>query len=485
MIPALPLDGGRVLRSAVWAVKRNFLGATLIAANIAKVFAGLIIAAGVFFIATNEPNGVFLALVGFFVIQAGQAEVAYARFSNSVGGRTVGDIMGPPYPIANPSLPVVGVRDPITQAIAAMQNDPLGRAAVQDDDGNVVGLVSLADVAREIEIDQAGALPAQQRRPRFGIALLIAGALMAAGFLITPPYVTFAPGTSFDVTRDITVKGVDVDKVDGEYLLTSVAVQQPNVFGLIGAALSGKELTPLSNVVPPDRDPEKYFEEQETIFREAQQTAAAAAARAAGMDVKLTGKGAEVRSVVDGSPSDGKLRVGDVVVGIAGRDVELMQDLSDVTRTRPAGTSFELDVLRDRRRITVEVESRSGVVEGSPGIGVTVVTKDFSTNLPFEVTFRDREIGGPSAGLAYALAIYDLIENGDLADGRTVGTTGTIDIDGNVGPVGGVEQKTEAATDAGATIFLVPNDEVDEVPRVGDLDVIGVETLEDAIRALR
>jgi PDZ domain-containing protein len=383
-------------------------------------------------------------------------------------------------------MPVVHPDDGILQAVASMQTDPLGRAAVRDDEGRFIGIVSLADVARAIEVEQlAGAAAPQQRRPRFGIVLFIIGVVVAAGFWISPPYVTIAPGTAFDVTRDITVDGVEVDDVDGEYLLTSVAVQQPNLFGLIGAVLQGKPLTPLSSVVPPDVDPDEYFEEQEAIFREAQQTAAAAAARAAGLDVELTGKGAEVRSVVDGSPSDGRLRPGDIVVGIEGRDVKVSQDLSDVTRTRPAGTTFELDVVRDDRRISVEVQSRAGVVEGAPGIGVSIVTKDFEADLPFEVTFRDRDIGGPSAGLAYALAIYDMIESSDLAGGRTVGTTGTIDFDGVVGPVGGVEQKTEAALDAGATVFLVPDGEVDQVPQVEELDVIGVETLADAIEALR
>jgi PDZ domain-containing protein len=100
------------------------------------------------------------------------------------------------------------------------------------------------------------------------------------------------------------------------------------------------------------------------------------------------------------------------------------------------------------------------------------------------VKFRKREIGGPSAGLAYALAVYDMLSSNDVANGRTIATTGTIDIDGRIGPVGGIEEKVVAAKDAKATIFLVPDDEV-EGARGSGLDVHGVSTLKDAIAVLR
>jgi Lon-like protease len=172
-----------------------------------------------------------------------------------------------------------------------------------------------------------------------------------------------------------------------------------------------------------------------------------------------------------------------VITAVNGQPVRLADDVGRPIRSRPRGTRFEITYERDDRERTVELTSREGVVEGAPGIGVLLETRDFDVELPFDVTFREREIGGPSAGLAYALAIYDLIEEANVADGRDVATTGTIDLDGRVGPVGGLEDKAISAKRAGAELFLVPEDEVRDA-RTSGLDVVGVSTLEDALEAL-
>ena len=115
--------------------------------------------------------------------------------------------------------------------------------------------------------------------------------------------------------------------------------------------------------------------------------------------------------------------------------------------------------------------------------GISTDTRGLDVDLPFEVSFTRRDIGGPSAGLAYALAIADMLSAEDYARGRVIATTGTIEADGEVGPGGGVEQKALAAEDAGAELFLVPADEVDAA-RDADAPVHGVETLRQALEAL-
>jgi PDZ domain-containing protein len=267
-------------------------------------------------------------------------------------------------------------------------------------------------------------------------------------------------------------------------MLTSVAVQQPNVLGLIAAVAQGKELVALSAVVPGDVDPEEYFKQQETLFEESQNIAAAAAAKAAGMEVQLTGNGASVNSVTADSPAEGKLEPGDVIVAIDGKRIRLADDVVRTIRSRPDGTKFRLGIERDDEEREVTLESRSGIVRGAPGIGVLLETKDFDVDLPFEIKFRKREIGGPSAGLAYAMAVYDLLEEENIADGRDIATTGTVDLEGNVGPIGGVEDKAIAATRAGAELFLVPEEEVGAVDDVEDLKVLGVSTLQGAVESL-
>jgi Lon-like protease len=115
---------------------------------------------------------------------------------------------------------------------------------------------------------------------------------------------------------------------------------------------------------------------------------------------------------------------------------------------------------------------------------VAVETRDLQVDLPFEVQFAERPgVGGPSAGLAYALAVADLLARQDYAAGRTVAATGTIRPDGGVGEVGGVEQKAIAARREGAQLFLVPREELQEARGVG-LAVQGVDRLEQALRLL-
>jgi PDZ domain-containing protein len=382
-------------------------------------------------------------------------------------------------------IPVLPSDMGMTEAAIALQQGP-GRGAVVDD-GRLVGILSASDITRAIELERLRTeeAPAAVRRGRPVLWIVgIAMVLVAVGLFYSPPVVVFMPGTSFDVSDDIDISGVDTDRVDGGFFLTSVAVQQPTGFGFLAAIVQGRDVTPISNLVPRGVDADEYFEEQRTLFQETQEIAAYAAAKTAGLDVAIEGTGAVVAAIVPKSPAADVLEEGDVIVSVDGRAVKLGDDVGRVIRARPRGTRFELEIERNDRKRTVDIRSRAGVVEGAPGIGVFLETRDFDVELPFEIKFREREIGGPSAGLAYALAVYDLIEEANVADGRDVATTGTIDLEGRVGPVGGLEEKAVSAERAGADLFLVPEDEVRDAS-ISGLDVLGVTTLEDALRALR
>ncbi|MGH7858662.1 MAG: site-2 protease family protein [Candidatus Binatia bacterium] len=543
MVPALPLDGGRVLRAYLWQRKGNFAAATLSAARTARALAGGLIGIGVLLFITGAGlGGLWIAFIGWFLLQAAQSEASFALFRQAMRGVRVRDLMSPDpqatdprrtiasfiddvahvrghstYPVLDDgrlaglvslrmaarvpsgerqlqtvrdvmlpadSTPVVAPDTEIVDVMAALQQEP-GRAVVVSD-GRVVGIISGSDVARAIELEQIRGTqePVAERRRPFGwIALAVAG-LAALGLLYRPPLVVLNPGESFDVVGDIRIEGVPAGRVEGRYLLTSVAISQPNGFGLVLAVVQSKEMLPLRTLIPPGREPDEFFDEQRQLFTQTQMVAAGAAARAAGMDVRLSGRGAVVADVVRGSPADGVLEDGDVIESIDGDGVELASDVGRVIRSRPAGTAFSLGVERDGGRHTFEIASRAGVVRGAPGIGVELQTRDLDVDLPFDVSFRQREIGGPSAGLTYALAIYDLIDPADTARGRSVASTGEIDLEGRVGPVGGLPEKAVAARRAGAELFLVPSDEVRDASGV-TIDVVGVASLEEALDALR
>lgn len=119
-------------------------------------------------------------------------------------------------------------------------------------------------------------------------------------------------------------------------------------------------------------------------------------------------------------------------------------------------------------------------------LGVTLRTRQQDFSLPFDVAIDTGKVGGPSAGLEFALSIVDQLTAGELTGGQKVAVTGTIELDGSVGPVGGIPQKTVTVRRAGASLFLVPKDQVGEAQaKAGEgIEVVGVDTLDEAIQAL-
>lgn len=548
MIPALPLDGGRVLRSFFWWRRNDFASATQTAARVSRGLSLVLMAGGAaLLLTTGQYQGLWFFVIGYFVMQAGQAELSYAMVSQGAGSLRVSDVMTPDpesvipsrtiesflndvaharghstYPVVDldgavlglvsirlaASVPVdrrmttlvrdvmvpadkVGVVTPdtnLTDAIAVLRSGP-GRAVVMDA-GRMVGILSMSDVARAIELERirggaTGMLAGPTRRRHRGrwiLAFIVAIALL--GFLYSPPLVVLGPGAAFDVTPDIHIKGVKTEKPKGKYILTSVSIGQPNVWGLIAAVAQNQQIANLSDVVPSTTDPTTYFKQQEDLFEQSERISAAAAAKAAGMKVGFKGSGALVESTQAGKPAAKVLKAKDVITEVNGEKITVADELVRRIRSQPVGSSFALTVKRGKSTIHTTLKSAGGIVKGAPGIGAMLSTADFDVDLPFTIKFKKRDIGGPSAGLVYAMAVYDLITPGDLSNGRFVATTGTMDLDGNVGPIGGVEEKAIAAKRANAKLFLVPEQELDGAKGAG-LDVRGVSTLKDAISVLR
>jgi PDZ domain-containing secreted protein/Zn-dependent protease len=489
MIPALPLDGGRVYRAYQWQRQGDFTTATMTAARTARVLAGGLIALGLLgFVSGAATGGLWLSFIGFFVLQAAQAEAAYATMRASLSGLHVGDFVRPEPvdPLVASRLPAVDADDDLLDALVTLQSPP-GQAVVQHG-GRVIGTISALDVGRALEVRRMQPPPApvavKTRRRRGTWFLPTVIILGAAGFLYRPPIAVLTPGKSFDVVADIKVGGIHVDQVHGRYLLTSVGVDQPNTYGLIASMARGRDLVPISDLIPRGISPEKFFAEQKKMFEQSELVAAGAAAKAAGMPVQQSGNGAQVIAVVPGAPASRVLTKDDVITSIDGNKISTNEDVAAAIRSRPAGTTFTVGIERNGRTIDVKVQSKSGIAQQGPAIGIATETRDLKVRLPFKITFRSRDIGGTSAGLAYTLAIYDLIKPGDLARGRSIAATGTIDVDGDVGPIGGVREKAEAARTAGAQLFLVPNEELSGAHGLG-VPTHGVNTLQDAIALLQ
>lgn len=516
LIPALPLDGGRVLRSWLWRRQRSFTAATRSAARVGQAFGWMLVAIGVAGLLGGGSGfgGLWIAFIGWFLIQAARAERDQALARRALGGLRVGDLMRPvtdtgertadggggpgngdggrrpavpsPAGAAATGTATVEVDRPVVDAIGVL-GESGGRVAVVDD-GRPVGTLDVADVSAAL--DRGLAHPPEQRAARSaGVAVwVVVGVIIAiaGGALYRPPFLVIAPGSALEVSDDIRIDGAPVDDLNGRYLIATVSMRQRSALGTLWSALrEDRDVVSVQDVYPPGVPPEEYGRLQRQIFDESRRIAAAAAARAVGMPVSVSGSGARILEVVEGSPAEGELRVGDVIVEVEGEPIRTAADVVDAVRSRPAGTELTVAVERDdaRRSVMVTTEQLPDVA-GRVGIGVLLETRGLDVDLPFEIRFEDRDIGGPSAGLTYALAISDLLDDGDFARGRTVAATGTISIDGDVGPVGGVEQKAIAVDAAGADLFVVPQSEVNRAAGEG-LTVRGVRALDEALAAFR
>lgn len=198
--------------------------------------------------------------------------------------------------------------------------------------------------------------------------------------------------------------------------------------------------------------------------------------------------GVLVDDVVEGGAVEGVLAAGDRIVAIDAVSVDSFETLVGELADRRSGDEVVVEAIRvgdDGEEVLISEPVTLGVrVLDSAGIS-QAATQLRDTELPFEVGFSTDDIGGPSAGLAFTLTVLDVLTDGDLTGGANVVVTGTIDRDGNVGPIGGVRQKAYAARDGDADIFLVPEANLAEAREaVGDLRIEAVSTLDDALEII-
>jgi PDZ domain-containing protein len=151
------------------------------------------------------------------------------------------------------------------------------------------------------------------------------------------------------------------------------------------------------------------------------------------------------------------LAPGDIVTAAAGREVVSVADLVQVLQNATPGTDVVLNIARGDQHLRVSVRPGPPNSEGVPVLDITVEDALPKVTLPFAVQVARSDIGGPSAGLMTALAVYTVTSGDDLTRGRRIAGTGTIDRKGDVGSVGGVAEKVVGAANAGATTFLVPS----------------------------
>ena len=323
-----------------------------------------------------------------------------------------------------------------------------------------------------------------RRAIAYGVALLIAAYALV---YIPTGYYMVAPGEVRDLSGVVTVDGGSKRR-DGRLFIVTVSTRQANavihLYGLINPAVG---LRPKGQFLPPGKDEKEYFEESRRMMRESQEVAKVAALKKLGYDARLSGEGARVVEVMEGSPAGGVLQPGDVIVGVDGRPVEIADDLVREMKRFSPGEEVELDYIRGGKRTRAKVSCATHPEDpGRAALLLRVETSGWAAVVPVRVSIDTGDITGPSGGLMLALEIIrQMNPAGDITAGGLVAGTGTIAPTGEVGPVGGVMQKVIAAERAGATVFFAPVENADEAMRAARrIRVVPVSTLDDALRYL-
>ncbi|MFJ4224614.1 PDZ domain-containing protein [Microbacterium sp. NPDC089695] len=322
-------------------------------------------------------------------------------------------------------------------------------------------------------------------------------ALVVLTFLPTP-YVIQRPGPVYDTLGTaagadgeqvplIKVEGAETYETGGALDLTTVQVvgnreRTPSWFELALAwADSSRAVVPIDSVFPQGQTTEERDERNATLMVDSQHEATAAALNELGYD---TGAQVTVVDVVEDAPAEGALEPEDVITAVDGTAVTSATQLREAIQDA-GGAAVTLSVLRAGAETSVDVTPQESTEGGVTTwlIGVTLRT-DYEFEI--DVTLQLDNVGGPSAGMMFALGIIDTLTPGELNGGENVAGTGTIDAEGTVGPIGGIRQKLYGARDAGAAYFLAPQSNCDEVVgHVPDgLTVISTATLEESLDAL-
>ncbi len=294
--------------------------------------------------------------------------------------------------------------------------------------------------------------------PRWVIAMLVGLVLAASGAVaawsVSLPYYAFSPGPVGDALDVVTSDdSVAVFQPDGELFFLTVSLQEVNVYEAIAAALDPAVDLVRRQAVRSDEESDEDFKKRNLNSMDRSiETAVAVALDRAGVEMAIESDGVQVVDTVPGSGSEGLLEPGDVITAVGGVPVQLAADIGVVIGELSPGAVVEIELERNGESMTVSVELTASADGSRPLIGITATT----ANPRYPISIEASNIGGPSAGMMYTLAIMDLLIDGDLTNGHVVAGTGTINPDGSVGPIGGIRQKVVAAEAAGAELMLVP-----------------------------
>jgi Lon-like protease len=318
-------------------------------------------------------------------------------------------------------------------------------------------------------------------------ALILLGA--SATFMLTNSGLE-APGVALSIESMVNMPVQYRHQHKGTFILTTVISQTPILAGEWAVAKFDPAMVilPPEQVVPKNTTPQEQAKQDYQMLDDSEATAITVGLRMAGYQTQMIGKGARVVSILPGSHANGILNIGDVITGLNGTPIQTTSDLIEQVQAQSASGSVRLDVERGQTQMEVTIPLMTPTSSGdSPKIGISITSGGFDYKPPFPVSIVTQKInGGPSAGLMFTLTVYNMLSKDDLTHGLRIAGTGTINLDGTVGPIGGVQQKVAAAEQVGAVYFLCPVDNyADAVAAAKTIKVIKIATAQQAINFLQ
>ncbi|KUN36283.1 PDZ/DHR/GLGF domain-containing protein [Streptomyces longwoodensis] len=336
---------------------------------------------------------------------------------------------------------------------------------------------------------------------------LVLIALLCAGVLIRVPYAEMSPGPTVNTLAEhdgepvLQIAGRKTYPTDGHLNMTTVRVTSADyrmnlVEAVYGWLAHDDKVVPHDTLYPDGKTEEQSTQENAEEFNQSQESAKVAALEALHIPVRSW---VIVSTVVKGSPAEGKLHAGDVIKAVDGTAVKEPGDVAKLVTRHEPGQDVVFTIVPAKEQAAAEKANRTATT--TQKVTITTAKSDDSGarravvgisagtdhTFPFSIDIKLADVGGPSAGLMFALGIYDKLTPGSLTGGAFVAGTGTIDDEGKVGPIGGIELKTVGARSKGARYFLTPADNCAAAAKdtPGGLRLVKVSTIDDALDALK
>ncbi len=333
---------------------------------------------------------------------------------------------------------------------------------------------------------------------------LVLFALLCAGVFIKVPYSEMSPGPTVNTLGDshgapvLNIAGRKTYPTSGHLNMTTVRVTGADydmslVEAVYGWLAGDNIVVPHENLYPNGKTEAESTQENAEEFSQSQQSAKVAALNQLGIPVTAR---VIVSTVVKSSPSEGKLHAGDVIKSVDGAAVTAPEDVAKLVTKHKPGEPVEFTIVPakeaaeaakagDENPATTKMTITAGKAEGD-GHAIVGIRAGTDHTFPFTIDIKLADVGGPSAGLMFALGIVDKLTPEDLTGGKFVAGTGTITDEGKVGPIGGIQMKTIGARQAGAEYFLTPAENcASAASHVPDgLTLVKVSTIGDATKAL-